>query len=484
MSPGADGRESEPLPARDATASSRRERLGLRLDPERVFELLLAGERHAFWLDAGIRAETGRSLLGTASPVRPSYLMHGDQLWTLRGATPVPCDGELTDVLRRWRLATVPSAPEDDPADTSPLGWVGWFGYEFGARRLGIEAEASAYPDAVMLAADRVIAIDHHTNETSLWFVDDADGREWAANTSAALRAAADEPTPHVVGVDAGARCATGPVRWRNSDGEYLSMIAACQDSIRAGDAYLLCLTNTATVATSAEPLEVYRALRRASRARHGAYLRAGDVTVLSASPELFLNIAGGVAVTRPVKGTRPRGALPADDARLRAQLAGDEKERAENLMIVDLMRNDLGRVARVGGVSVTELLTVETHAHVHQLVSTVRAELADGLDVLDVLGASFPAGSMTGAPKLSAMSVLHELERGPRGVYSGCLGRLGLDGTAELAMVIRTIVMCDREATIGSGGGITALSVPDQELAEVKLKAAALLHALGVTSD
>jgi anthranilate/para-aminobenzoate synthase component I len=181
------------------------------------------------------------------------------------------------------------------------------------------------------------------------------------------------------------------------------------------------------------------------------------------------------------VKGTRRRAASAAEDARLREELAVNEKENAENLMIVDLMRNDLGRVARIGGVSVTELLAVETHAHVHQLVSTVRAELAEETDVLDVLAASFPAGSMTGAPKLSAMTLLHELERGPRGVYSGCLGRLGLDGRAELAMVIRTIVMSPGLATVGSGGGITALSLPDEELAEVKLKARALFEALGV---
>jgi anthranilate/para-aminobenzoate synthase component I len=258
-------------------------------------------------------------------------------------------------------------------------------------------------------------------------------------------------------------------------------MIEACQAAIRAGDAYQLCLTNRVDVATDARPFDVYRRLRRISRATHGAFVRVDEVSVLSASPELFLHVAGRVAVTRPVKGTRRRGRDAAEDRELARELAADEKERAENLMIVDLMRNDLARVATVGGVSVPELLEVETHRHVHQLVSTVRAELADGVDALDVVDACFPAGSMTGAPKVSAMGILHELERGPRGVYSGCLGRLGLDGSAELAMVIRTIVMRGGVASVGTGGGITALSIPPNELAETELKAAAPLAALGL---
>nr|WP_277348419.1 anthranilate synthase component I family protein [Planctomonas sp. JC2975] len=268
--------------------------------------------------------------------------------------------------------------------------------------------------------------------------------------------------------------------RWRNSDDEYLRMIASCQESIHDGDAYQLCLTTQVSVTTDEDPFDVYLRVRCGSLAGHGGFIRVGDTALLSASPELYLTVGDGVAVSRPVKGTRRRGRTAAEDAELRTELAADDKERAENLMIVDLMRNDLGRIARLGGVSVTELLEVETHEHVHQLVSTVRAEMADGVDVFDVLEASFPAGSMTGAPKLSAMRILHGLEAGPRGIYSGCFGRIGCDGSAELAMVIRSIVMRDGQAAIGTGGGITALSVPRNELAEVKLKAAALLAALG----
>lgn len=483
----------EPFSARGASVPVRRERLPVLVDAERVFEAMFSGEELAFWLDAGIHAGTGFSYLGAASPVRPSWLLTGEGLVRMLGGERMPVAGTLEDVLRSWlpeRLAAV--GRKDVSAGPCPLGWVGWFGYEYGARRLGVAAASSRYPDAVMLAADRVIEIDH-AGQSALWFFDDADGRAWAAEAEELLRS-----LPEASEQDGGAR--TGSTSrnehrppaelpeaqhppeplWRHSDDDYLQMIAECQRSIRAGDAYQLCLTNEVQASTPADPLGVYKAVRRISHAVHGAFIRVDDVSVLSASPELFLRVREGVAVTRPVKGTRRRGASQSEDAALKRELMADPKERAENLMIVDLMRNDLGRVARVGGVSVPELLAVETHTHVHQLVSTVRAELAPAVDALDVLHACFPAGSMTGAPKLSAMGILHELEGGPRGVYSGCLGRLGLDGSAEFAMVIRTIVMAGGEASVGTGGGITALSVPENELAETRLKAAALLAALG----
>ena len=168
-------------------------------------------------------------------------------------------------------------------------------------------------------------------------------------------------------------------------------------------------------------------------------------------------------------------------DEELRFELESSEKERAENLMIVDLMRNDIGRVAAVGSVTVTSLLAVESYAHVHQLVSTVRGVLADGLTGIDAIAACFPAGSMTGAPKRSATLILDSLEQRARGIYSGAFGYVGLDGAIDLAMVIRSIVVDGAGSTVGTGGGITALSVPGEELAEARLKAAALLRVLGV---
>ncbi|GAB3805256.1 hypothetical protein GCM10028798_26770 [Humibacter antri] len=488
------GDDGEPFSVQGTAVPMRRERLPVLLNAERVFETVFSGERLAFWLDAGVRATTGFSYLGAASAVRPSWLLAGETLVRLLGDERVPVAGTFEAALRSWlHERQVAIDRSDVVTGACPLGWIGWLGYEYGARRLGVATESSRYPDAAMLAADRVVEIDHATGRAGLWFLDDADGRAWAVAMGERLRAiseateadddACPSASPHEDPLLAERPEALRPSEpsWRHTDHDYLHMIEECQASIRAGDAYQLCLTNEVQVSTPVDPVDVYKRMRRISHAVHGAFVRIDDVCVLSASPELFLQVHDGVAVTRPVKGTRRRGASQHEDAVLKQELGEDPKERAENLMIVDLMRNDLGRVARVGGVCVPELLAVETHTHVHQLVSTVRAELALHVDALDVLHACFPAGSMTGAPKLSAMDILHELEGGPRGVYSGCLGRLGLDGSAEFAMVIRTIVMTRGVATIGTGGGITALSVPENELAETRLKAAALLAALGL---
>ena len=273
--------------------------------------------------------------------------------------------------------------------------------------------------------------------------------------------------------------------RWRHDPARYAELIAECQAAIVRGDAYQLCLTNRIDVDVQADPASTYLALRASSPSHHGGFLRFGDVALLSASPEQFLLVEpDGMVSTKPMKGTRPRSEDPATDRALRAELLASEKERAENLMIVDLMRNDLGRIAVLGSVSVPSLLEVEEYAHVHQLVSTVRARIAPPATALDVVRAAFPAGSMTGAPKHSAMSILHELEQGPRGVYSGAFGRLGLDGSADLAMVIRSIVLTSTGASIGTGGGITALSDPDEEIEETRVKARALLAVLGAASS
>jgi anthranilate synthase component 1 len=265
----------------------------------------------------------------------------------------------------------------------------------------------------------------------------------------------------------------------RDTDAVYLAKIAAAQEAIRRGDAYLLCLTTDYRVEGPIDPLETYLALRSSSATGRGGILRTGGVTLLSATPERFLEVADGMVRTRPIKGTRRRDPDPDEDARLAAELLADEKERAENVMIVDLMRNDLGKVCAPGMVRVPQLLVVETHPQVHQLVSTVEGPLAPGRDAIDAIAACFPAGSMTGAPKRRAIELLDELERADRGAYAGAFGRLGPDGSAELTMTIRTIVIDDAGAGFGAGGGITVLSDPAAELAEVELKARALREAL-----
>jgi anthranilate synthase component 1 len=329
----------------------------------------------------------------------------------------------------------------------APRGLVGWLGYELRSETMGMPAVRSAsFPPAAFLRVER----------------------EWGLG-------------PGPIAPDGTSSGAPGPTAARrDTDAAYLAKIAECQEAIRRGDAYLLCLTTEYAVDGPLDALATYLALRASSATGRGGILRTGGVTLLSATPERFLEVADGVVRTRPIKGTRPRDPDPDEDARLAAELVADEKERAENLMIVDLMRNDLARVCPPGAVGVTELFAVESHPQVHQLVSTVEGRLAPGRDAIDAIAACFPAGSMTGAPKRRAIELLADLERSDRGAYAGAFGRLGPDGSAELNMTIRTIVLDARgRATIGAGGGITTLSDPVAELAEVELKARALLAAL-----
>lgn len=267
----------------------------------------------------------------------------------------------------------------------------------------------------------------------------------------------------------------------RHSDEEYLSLIEKAKEFIAKGDAYQLCLTNQLTVETTSNPFSVFLALRQTNPAPYLSFMRLGSISLVSSSPEQFLRVhESGLVSSKPMKGTRKRSADSTEDLLLVEELRTNEKERAENLMIVDLMRNDLGRVSEPTDVVVSKLFDVESYASVHQLVSTIEAKLKTGLNVFDAINACFPAGSMTGAPKIRAMEILSELEQGPRGLYSGCFGYISYKGAADLGMTIRTLVFKDGKATLGIGGGITIDSDPEAELLETKLKAMAPLKALG----
>ncbi len=454
----------------------RAHRLDAAVDPADAFVALFEdGTRDAVWLDAGPGAESGRSFLGTGTRVITASVAEGI-------VTDSDADGADGARTQQAAILTVLRALTAAKADTAgfPLGWTGWLGYEAGAAALGVPHRAGAGADAAFLFVDRLIAFDHA--DGSVTVVDATIDGSWLPQAMATLENAAGaadayEKTHPVADADEAEE-----VSWRHDDATYLAMIAACQEAIRAGDAYQLCLTNTATARTGADPLAVHLRLRRRSPSHHAGLLRIGGETLVSSSPEQFLLVtADGAVRTKPIKGTRPRGTTLADDLRLRAELEASEKERAENVMIVDLMRNDLGRVSATGSVSVRHLLEVESYAQVHQLVSTVEGKLQPGLTAVDALAAAFPAGSMTGAPKLSAMRILADLEDGPRGVYAGCFGVLAADGSADLAMVIRSLRFVDGTVTIGAGGGITALSAPEEELDEVRVKADALLRAAGL---
>jgi para-aminobenzoate synthetase component 1 len=439
--------------------------LGRWVEPADAFVALYADRTDIAWLDSATAG--GRSYLAASSRTISSN------------------DVDVLGYLRADLAANRLDASDSSAADSGfSLGWIGWIGYETRFATMGVPRTREAVtPDAAFLWVDRALEFDHEAREVRLIAL----GSYWNSDLLAwrddVVRLLGDFRIPESPGLPMPAR--RRPATWRDTDAEYLAMIRACKTAIAAGEAYQLCLTTLASIATgpdaTPDPVATYLALRASSPSHHGALLRIGDVSLLSSSPEQFLSVSpGGTVESRPIKGTRPRGATPEEDAVLAAELLASEKERAENLMIVDLMRNDISRVSRIGSVEVPSLLAVESYAQVHQLVSTVRGQLEAGLVGMDAVVACFPAGSMTGAPKSSATRILDELEGHPRGIYAGAFGYFGLDGRIDLAMVIRSIVLTPEGATVGAGGGITALSDPDQELAEVKLKAAVLLRVLG----
>jgi aminodeoxychorismate synthase component I len=260
----------------------------------------------------------------------------------------------------------------------------------------------------------------------------------------------------------------------------YRKAVEAIAEEIAAGELYQACLTYRIDRPFPGDPWQLYRALRRRDPAPFAAYLELPEVAIASSSPERFLRVDdAGRVESRPIKGTAPRAADPDEDARAARALACSEKDRAENLMIVDLVRNDLGRVCAAGSVAVPELFAVEPYASVFQLVSTVTGQLQRGASALDAIAAAFPPGSMTGAPKIAAMRALDRLETVRRGFYSGALGYLDARGGADLAVVIRTAFVRGGRAYLHAGGGIVADSDPGAEYAESLAKLRSLLAAL-----
>jgi para-aminobenzoate synthetase len=439
-------------------------------DPEVVFAALLAREEHSFWLDSARPGADARfSYMGAPGP-------HGF-LATHRVGEGESVFDYLERELGRLRPEQLPSLPFD-----FACGFVGYLGYELKAECGGGSAHRAETPDAALLFADRVIAFDHAEGTTHLVTLTEGSDERWLDETEAALRLLANKPAygrenaptngdAGVAALDAG---------WRRSRGRYLADVERCRELLRAGDSYEICLTNRATAPTEADPFALYAALRRVNPAPYGALLRLGALSVLSSSPERFLRIeADGGIEARPIKGTAARGATPAEDARVARELAADPKSRAENVTIVDLLRNDLGRVCEFGSVEVPALLEVETYETVHQLVSTVSGRLRPGVGPAGAVRACFPPGSMTGAPKLRTMEILEQLEGEARGVYSGAIGCFGLGGGADLSVAIRTIVLAEGVASVGAGGAIVVDSDPEAEYEEMLLKARAPLRAL-----
>jgi para-aminobenzoate synthetase len=457
-------------------------RLDALYDTERAFVGLYGSSPNAFWLDSSAVGERARfSFIGDSEGALGaviSYDVDAGQVRVERGGEVELLEESIFDYLAR-ELRRLRRLSAELPFDFD-CGFAGYFGYELKADCDGDATHRAAIPDASFVFADRLIAFDHEQRHTYLLSLATprsfSEAERWIEETRLRL-----ESLPSLLGVEPD-RSAPAEFRLHRPRERYLDDIAACKRHLEAGHSYEVCLTNRAIADFAPEPLSLYRGLRRANPAPFAAFLRFGDVAVLSSSPERFLRIGrDGWVEARPIKGTSHRGETPEEDARLAMELGADEKSRAENVTIVDLLRNDLGRVCEFGTVTVPELMQVETYETVHQLVSSVRGRLRGELGPLDCVRACFPPGSMTGAPKQRTMEIIDELEGEARGVYSGAIGFLGLSGGCDLSVAIRAIVTDGETTTIGAGGAIVIESDPAEEFREMLLKAGAPLAAIVV---
>jgi para-aminobenzoate synthetase component 1 len=368
-------------------------------------------------------------------------------------------------------------AAQPGPAEWPfPGGAIGYFGYDL-ARRIERLPEHAAseggMPEMAVGIYDWAVVLDHQAQTARLI---SAGRRPMSDGAWQALQGRFQDPGPQQARQGFHS---LGPARSNMDSGRYRQAFNRIQDYIREGDCYQVNLAQRFETACTGDPWLAYRRLREINPAPFAAYLNLPFGQVLSSSPERFLEVRGGHVETRPIKGTRPRQSDPAADAAQAGELAACGKDRAENLMIVDLLRNDLGKVCVPGSVEASRLFEVESFANVHHLVSTVTGQLAAGLDAIDLLRVTFPGGSITGAPKLRAMEIIEELEPHRRGVYCGAIGYLGFNGDMDTNIAIRTVVISEGRARCWAGGGIVADSQWQAEYQECLDKAVPMLRLL-----
>jgi para-aminobenzoate synthetase len=459
---------------------------------EQLYEHLFVAAENSFWLDSadaptwlaqssymGTSAGRGRALL--------EYDVEEKRTMVRRGGRDREERGSIFDLLDR-ELARNQIEPPPEIARGLLGGYVGYLGYELKADCGAVNAHRSDLPDAMLMFANRVVAVDHANRRSHVLALareDDTEAERWFESTCELVEEWIAAPPPEAPlappeDPDAHVSFCCGRGRER-----YLADIARSQAELAVGESYEVCLTDQISTDASPDPFALYRRLRRANPAPFAAFLRFGERAIVSSSPERFLSVDRDRTVqARPIKGTISRAEDKAVDEARRTELAEDEKTRAEHLMIVDLLRNDLGRVCEVDSVRVPDLMVVEPYATVHQVVSTITGRLERHRSAAECVRACFPGGSMTGAPKERTMEIIDDLEAEARGVYSGAIGYLGLSGGCDLNIVIRTVVMDGETTTIGVGGAIVMQSDAEDEYEEILLKGRAPMQAIDPRVD
>lgn len=424
------------------------------------------------WLDSGIqRAGSGRVSVLCQAP-KTAFALG-------RSCRRADADPLLTPRLRAAFERGRERRPGCGRSEEFTGGWIGYVAYEAQIDFDAYFPDRNAvlpFPRLWFVTVNRGVTVNHAEGRTTLWAWESAGG---TAPDFDAWTAALGSP-PVATPADAGVVGSGWALRDVPLDRQwYCASVAEILERIAAGEVYQVNLTAPVDVRAGVDPLRLYLSLRSVSAGDYSAFIRWPGLTILASSPEEFFRLSDKTVMSRPMKGTRARSGEPLAEADRREELRTSEKDRAENLMIVDLVRNDLGRIAIVGSVEVSDLFSVEEYSTVYQMTSTVRAQLRPGEDVFSALSALFPPGSMTGAPKIQATRVIRQLEPGPRGIYSGCLGLIDWSGDAVFNVVIRTLVSHRDGASWSVGGGIVADSVPEAEYREALAKLEAMKRAV-----
>ncbi len=435
----------------------------------RIFDLF-AEEEMAVFLDSSLQNALGRySVIG----LFPYLTLVKGETFTVNG---VECEQSFEEYVKEY----LNSHREENPT-TLPIvsGAVGYFSYDYGREKEGVRSrhrKKVEIPDCILCFYDLFIVEDHSAH--TLYLIGNGnlkDSRRMTEELLLRIRGITEADWKEENRRES--RRITVEANFEKK--EYLT---AVEDTIRhivEGDIYIMNMTKQLSVSGESGPYQVFRRLRRENPSPFGGYFQYGDFQIICASPERFLQMQNGHVMTRPIKGTRKRGTTPEEDEALKKELADSEKDKSELLMIVDLERNDLNRVCVPGSVKVTELFQVETYATVFHLVANVEGDLEEGKNVMDLIEAAFPGGSITGAPKLRAMEIIDGLEHDRRNLYTGSIGYLTLSGDCDLNIVIRTALHKDGVYQIGVGGGITCESELEFEYEETLQKAKALLEAI-----
>jgi anthranilate synthase component I len=452
------------------------------LDTPLSLYLKLANRPYSYLLESVQGGERfGRySFIGLPSEVRVEVFGHaiaeyraGTLLQEQNAADPLQ---SVKAIHARYRVASRPSLPRFCG------GLVGFFGYDtvrYIEKRLAGTAKPDILgtPDILLLLSDQLAVVDNLAGK--LFLIVYADPREPGAYVQARGRlieflAALRRP----LGIPSETRATAEPAQSEFSEEAFIAAVSRAKRYIYDGDIMQVVLSQRASIPFQASPLALYRALRALNPSPYMFYFNFDDFHVVGSSPEILVRLEQDTVTLRPIAGTRPRGKTREEDEALEHELLADPKERAEHVMLMDLGRNDVGRVAQAGSVRVTENMQVERYSHVMHIVSNVEGKLKPGMDAIAVLKASFPAGTVTGAPKVRAMEIIDELEPTKRGVYSGAVGYLGFNGDMDLAIAIRTALIKDEKLYVQAGAGIVADSVPESEWLETRNKARALLRA------